>query len=192
MIRKRRGTEARRHAAAWHAALLALLSAALAGCAGHGPKRIVRTEPPPAYAEAAARYNARVERVSHLIGQVTGTIEFRDEDGEKKREEFSGVLQIAGPHKVALSIKKVGQRVAWVGGDGRRAWLIEFGDEKGALVGSHEAFARVIGGEDSGQGDGGGGDGGGGGAVSRRPARSGGAARGRAAALARCGRDAVV
>jgi hypothetical protein len=136
-------------------ALLATLLAALGGCAG-GPGVVVRNEPPPPYAVAAARYNERIAPLRTLIGQVTGTVVFT-EQGKPRHEEFSGVLQLAQPDKVALSIKKVGQRVAWIGGDAQRAWLIQFGDEPTALVGSHEAFTRALAGEGEGDAQAGGG-----------------------------------
>lgn len=153
-MKRPEGRGARFAASIW-VCIASLVASIVAGCGG-GPAVIERTEPPPAYAGVAARYNERIEALSSLIGQVTGTVSFV-EDGQSKQEEFSGVLQLVQPDRVALSIKKVGQRVAWVGGDGQRAWLIEFGDEPAALIGSHEAFTRALAGEPGAEGEGGGG-----------------------------------
>jgi outer membrane lipoprotein-sorting protein len=95
----------------------------------------------PSFAEAAREYNARVPRVERVRASVVVRLSFKDKDGQMRDEQGEGVLQAMPPGKMALSVRKVGQPLVWIGCDEDRYWWFDLAsDPKTALVGSHATF----------------------------------------------------
>ncbi|MBL8763194.1 MAG: hypothetical protein JNM07_02865 [Phycisphaerae bacterium] len=95
--------------------------------------------PPPSYSEAAAGYNERVERLTSLWAEAVVEIDWTDGEGTARSEQGTGVLQVARPRRLALSVGKMGEKGLWIGCDERRWWWFELYKKKIAHVGSERA-----------------------------------------------------
>ncbi len=128
------------------AAILAVLAAStLVGCEGTqgaDPETVVRTDPAPAYAIVAAKYNERVAQYAKFSGRAVVRIKYVDEKGKERQEQGEGILQIVRPDRMALSVKKAGSTLFWFGGDQERYWLFDVVDKPVVRVGRHEFIAR--------------------------------------------------
>jgi len=104
---------------------------------------IVRDGPPPALAEAAAAYNARIAPLTSLRAAAVVRIEFVNEAGERRREQGEGRLQVVGTQRVALDVGKLSETLLWLGCDGERYWWLDLtGGERLAYSGRHDGFDR--------------------------------------------------
>lgn len=127
-------------------AALALLAAALAGCAaprkGAAPVATAPQSGAPspqqveAYDDIATRWNARAADLARIWARAVVQIEFIDADGDRRNEQGEGHLQLIQPAQFALSIGKLGEVMLWLGADASRYWVIEPGDASRASVGS--------------------------------------------------------
>ncbi|GJQ28188.1 MAG: hypothetical protein HBSAPP03_00720 [Phycisphaerae bacterium] len=120
--------------------LIVALAAVLAGCCGPrgGNGAPPRLDPPPAYAELAARYNERCADLDRLKAAVSLVITSRDERGGKRTDQVEANLQIIQPRLVSLRIDKVGQTLAILGSNESRYWWIDLAETPTARVGLHE------------------------------------------------------
>ena len=115
------------------------------------PAQVVRKDPPPRYADAAARHNERVKYLDRVLARANIRLTYFDEGGEEHTENPEGRLQVVRPDRLALSLGKAGQTLFWFGCDGERYWWIDLSDrnKRVAAVGRHEKFddqtARRIG-----------------------------------------------
>jgi hypothetical protein len=129
-------------------ALALLLLAGVAGltaCAGKkrseapsdGGAAVAR-EPIP-YGVAAAAYNERLVRFDELWARAVVRVAFNDEDGKRRDEQGEGLLQVVRPGMLALSIKKAGQMLFWLGCDDERYWWFDVTAEvRTVRVGRHD------------------------------------------------------
>lgn len=123
-------------------AAAALLGAALSGCQGSGRSNEVagpgaRRELPQ-YEDVSRRYNERTDRLPRLWARAVVSINFRNEKGERRSEQGEGHLQMIRPSRLALSVGKLGEVLAWIGCDEERYWLIDPKESRQAFVGRHE------------------------------------------------------
>jgi hypothetical protein len=126
------------------AAAGALGAAILGGCAGNAQQRpapVARGEAP-AFAEAAARYNERVAHLDELWARSVVRLTYRDEQQELHNEQGEGLMQVVRPDRFAMSIKKAGKMLFWLGCDRDRYWWIDVVQDKAAKVGSTEGQAQ--------------------------------------------------
>lgn len=105
------------------------------------PKSTV-TMPPPTYAEVAAEYNARTERLSRVWGRAVVSVDFTDEEGNRRWEQGEGHFQVIQPSKMALSAGKLGEVMLWIGCDPNRYWFIDAKESRRAWIGKHSAATR--------------------------------------------------
>jgi len=132
------------------ASIAGVLSLLLGGCvSGHEPgtgepARVTLNTDLPTYAAAAVKYNANtvgLERV--FAGGAVVRITFPDERGVSQREQVEGSLQLIRPSRVALTIRKVGQPLFWLGSDETRYWWFDLtGETKYAVIGRHDLFRQ--------------------------------------------------
>ncbi|MBC7834740.1 MAG: hypothetical protein H7Y88_06525 [Phycisphaerales bacterium] len=139
-----------------------------AGCSdSRGIKDAVGAEPiargeAPGYAETAAKYNQRVQRLDRLFARTIIRIDYEDPaagggaSGEARHEQGDGTLQIIRPDRVALSLNKAGKRLFWFGADASRFWWFDLIDERVGMVAPHERYRQIMKSE-VGLGEGGGG-----------------------------------
>ncbi len=97
--------------------------------------------PAPAYRDAAAAYNTRVEPLARFRAQATVQFRYVDKDGKERIEQPEGTIQIVRPDRLALTLGKLGQVKFWLGSDSARYWWLDMMDEPIAFVGRHEAFS---------------------------------------------------
>lgn len=129
------------------AAVVGLITLALiGGCEGQrqaregeGSGRILRDAPPP-YAEVAARYNERLAPIKTLYAAGTVRLTYLDEERQKREEQGDATLQVRLPDKLALSLKKAGKRLFWLGGNEEQYWWFDLVDGRRVMVGRHEFF----------------------------------------------------
>lgn len=115
----------------------------LGGCAApRRPQTIERTDAPPAFATVAARYNDRVSRLDLIWARAVVELRYVDDKGRRRREQGEGHLQIRQPYEVALSVGKLGETYAWLGGDRERYWFFDKFEEPRVAVGRHENAGR--------------------------------------------------
>ncbi len=126
-------------AAAWGAGLALLLVA----CSS-GPPAVLDRETTPSFADASALANRRADAIDDLIADHVLRLRYADADGAMRDDQVEGTVQIRRPGLLSLSLRKVVQRVAWIGYDGDRCWWINLLDEKWALVGSPNEFAAAL------------------------------------------------
>lgn len=112
---------------------------ALPGCQGDRNAVAPRADLPPlpTYAEVAARYNTRADKLGRLWARAVIRLTYKDEKGEPHTDQGEGLLQMIRPERVALSIKKAGKMLFWFGCDDQRYWFFDVVDEKIARVGRH-------------------------------------------------------
>ncbi len=99
---------------------------------------------PPAFADAAERFNQRVASLGNI--SATGIIEVRTRttDGSLATEQGDAVLHVRLPDRCALIVRKLGITLFLLGSNDRRAWWIDrSGSERTAVIGSPETFTRV-------------------------------------------------
>jgi hypothetical protein len=102
-----------------------------------------RAQPLPPYGEIAQRYNERIAPIDSLYSTGTVRLTYLDENREKKEEQGDATLQVDLPNKLALSLKKAGKRLFWLGGNNERYWWFDLVDVRTAMVGEHETFDRA-------------------------------------------------
>ncbi|MGE3110187.1 MAG: hypothetical protein AB7G11_10465 [Phycisphaerales bacterium] len=113
------------------------------GSAGPGGDVAVSSKPAPAYAEVAAAYNRRASRLEKLRALAIVRLTYADEKGDRHTDQGEGVLQMVRPDRVALSIKKAGKTLFWLGCDGERYWFFDLVDEKIARVGRNPRASEI-------------------------------------------------
>ncbi len=119
-----------------------VIVAAVAGCARNlDEKPIARGDPTP-YAEAARAYSDRVARFDRLWARSIVRLNYKDEKGASHSEQGEGVLQVVRPDHLALSIKKAGKMLFWLGCDQQRYWWLDVIDERIAQVGRHDLIVQ--------------------------------------------------
>jgi len=126
--------------------VLAMSALVLAGCPdqqgkGLADAGVVSRGPAPEYAEAAARYNVRIESLGRFRAQVTMQFRYTDRKGNERIEQPEGTIQIVRPDHLALSLGKLGQVKFWLGSDAERYWWLDMMDEPVAYVGRHGSFS---------------------------------------------------
>jgi hypothetical protein len=65
------------------------------------------------------------------------SVTYRDKEGKEHRDQLEGHLQYMRPDRLALSFDKVGNTVAWLGGNEQKYWWIETREDPRAYVGEH-------------------------------------------------------
>jgi len=124
-------------------ALALLLGALLAGCASSPTaEKPPREGAPPSYDDVARRYNERAEKLDQVWARAVVRIAYETEDGDTRREQGEGHLQLIQPARLALSIGKLGETLVWLGCDRERYWLFELHDTEQVQVGRHENLGR--------------------------------------------------
>lgn len=131
-------------------ALISVASCVFAvGCNGpehaEGPPIDRSSEPAPAYSAVAAKHNERVARLDRLWARAVVRIKYFDEKGDEHNEQGEGLLQVARPDRMGLSIKKAGKMLFWFGGDAQRYWLFDVVNAPVVRVGRHELIGKRAG-----------------------------------------------
>lgn len=125
-------------------AIALALACAGAGCAG--ARRAQPVEPSalttleaPRFADAARKHNERAERLGRLWARTVFGVNYTDDEGKLRREQFEGHLQLAQPVRMALSGgKSITSTLFWLGCDPERFWWLELGERSIAHVARHE------------------------------------------------------
>jgi hypothetical protein len=122
---------------------------ALLACVGCEPKtKSALLNPdtpvqPPAYAQIAARYNARLEHLDTLWARANIKAFFRDEDGKFHTETGEdSILMFDRPDQVALCVGKLGKIGLWAGCNESTYWLFEVQEDKRVWYGSHANLGK--------------------------------------------------
>lgn len=116
----------------------------LSGCADTSSNRTkdtppAITQPLPAYAVIAQKYNKRVERLDKVWARMSMRVTGLDTQGEPVDEQAEGHLQVVRPDKLALSITKVGETYFYLGSNAELYWWLDLHqDPHRALVGHHD------------------------------------------------------
>lgn len=135
--------------------LFAVLAVGGVGCestGAKGPGNAGRAGPrmkPIEYAEFAAEYNKRVERLERLWSRATVVIDGTDAEGSPLREQAEGHLQIERPYNVALTLGKLGETNLYLGSNAESYWWFDMidGSAKQAWRGRHAFFTAEKAGE---------------------------------------------
>lgn len=98
--------------------------------------------PPATYRDIAATYNQRTARLQRIWGRAVVSVEYTDEDGDRRWEQGEGHFQVIQPSKMALSAGKLGEVVLWIGCDNDRYWFIDAKEGHRAWVGRHASATR--------------------------------------------------
>ncbi len=98
--------------------------------------------PPPTYADIANAYNARAARLQRVWARAVVSVDFTDDEGNRRWEQGEGHFQVIQPSKMALSAGKLGEVMLWIGCDTDRYWLIDAKEKHRAWVGKHSAATR--------------------------------------------------
>lgn len=118
---------------------LAVTLMVLGGCAQPKPPLDEPPGPLPTVSDVVARYNARVERLEAIESPIELVVTAMDSAGKATREQGEGNLKMVRPRQVALRVDKVSQTFFWLGSNDERYWWFDLrGDEKVALIGTHE------------------------------------------------------
>jgi hypothetical protein len=104
-----------------------------------GPRVPIERVSVPPYREVADIDNDRAEPLGRLWIPTTCRIWFYEEDGRERQEQLDGLLTYVRPWRFHLRLDKISQMVAILGSNEDHYWWFEFGDEKRAWIGSHEA-----------------------------------------------------
>lgn len=114
----------------------------LAACAGGGAasgEGAIDRGPAPAYADVAARYNARVADLDRIWARSTTRIWYTDDSGEEQSDQADGHLAYTAPRSLLLTVDRFGETYAILGADDEQYWWISLAeDDRGAIVGRHE------------------------------------------------------
>jgi hypothetical protein len=125
-----------------------LCAVVLGGCVTDGGPRYPEPAVVPGYAEAAARFNARVARLDRVWSRVNLTLRSPKERGGTSVERAEGYLQLEQPDRTSLSIMKLGETYFSLGSDAEGYWWLDMSerDRKTALYGLHaEATPELVG-----------------------------------------------
>ncbi|MEQ9616931.1 MAG: hypothetical protein RLN60_02730 [Phycisphaerales bacterium] len=114
----------------------------LAGCRTAPTLAPDAPEALPTYESLAAAHNANVNRFDTLWARVIGTVSYINDKGDRVTEQGEGNLQLVKPSRIALSIGKLGEVIAWIGADEAAYWFLEPSAEpRRGVTGSHERFS---------------------------------------------------
>lgn len=119
------------------AVMLALFTAALAGCIPPRRTDIPHPAVMPHYVELAERYDANLAGLDRLWANATVRMKWV-EKRRQRSESGEGVFMTVLPARMALSVGKLGNTLFWAGCDGQRYWLFDLTDDGVAYVGRHE------------------------------------------------------
>ena len=124
-------------------ACMAAMLALVVGCAStpKGPQPVAEGTPVPAYADIAARYNARVAPLEHISAATVTRVWYTDESGQQREDQIEGRMTLVRPSDVYLRFDKLGETYAMLGSNSERYWWMELGQTRTAWVGSHERAA---------------------------------------------------
>jgi hypothetical protein len=104
-----------------------LLLTALAAC--RQPPKVDLSQPPdviPEYHELAQRYNANIKKLDRMWARASVRLFYRDQRGRLKSESGEdSLLMIEPPHRVALSLGKLGKTGVWAGCNRDQYWLFD-------------------------------------------------------------------
>lgn len=105
------------------------------GGGGGATKHARPTKPCPAFADAAAAYNARLARLDRVQSPVSLIVTSYDDEGQRVEDQLEGNLMVIPPRKVSLRIDKVAQTLAYLGCNDEQFWSIDVKDPATARVG---------------------------------------------------------
>lgn len=92
---------------------------------------VVRAPSMPARGEAPGAasliraHNTRVAALSRLWSRATTEIFYTNSEGERRWEQGEGHFQFVAPARMALTVRKLGETVLYLGCDAERHWLFE-------------------------------------------------------------------
>lgn len=126
------------------AGVLAIAVIALGACrAKPAPIAEERSEALPTYAEVYAKAEERVGALDRFWAIAVVGLRYRDAEGEARREQGEGHLQVVRPSRVALTIGKLGETYLLLGCDEERFWWIERLETRRAYVGGQEGARNL-------------------------------------------------
>ena len=126
---------------AWLAVLALGTVVLCGGCVSQpspGGEGVVRTGPPPAYADLAAAHNARVEHLDRVWARTTLRLTGQTAEGEAIDEEAEGHFQRIAPARVSLTVNKLGETYFALGCNAAQYWWIDLRKPRRAWVGAQE------------------------------------------------------
>lgn len=115
---------------------------------------VVTRGPAPSYIDAVTAYNVARPKIDRLRAPAVVRLTYADEDGKIRTEQGDGLLQVVVPDRVALSLRKVGTPILWLGCDEERSWFFDLiSDEPTAVVRTNAELQHGGGsvGDDAGQ-----------------------------------------
>ncbi len=115
---------------------------ALAACCGKNSDSLPDA-PLPAYSEVRAVYNERTDKLGVIWARAVVSLDWTEDDGDRRYEQGDGYLQVRQPDRVALSIGKFGETFYWIGSAAERYWFIDRRNDMAAYVGSHDAIGGL-------------------------------------------------
>lgn len=89
----------------------------------------------PSYEVVAAGYNARVAPLERIWCTTTLQVWYPNEQGEQDRAQVEGRLGYIRPHRVSLTMEKLGEMYGALGCNEREYWWLERNEERLARVG---------------------------------------------------------
>lgn len=97
----------------------------------------------PSYVELAERYNANVVGLDRLWARASVRVVFRDQRGKWKTETGEdSLVMVEPPHRVAISVGKLGKTALWAGSDKDMYWLFDNLDARTVWYGRTENLGR--------------------------------------------------
>lgn len=124
----------------------AMPAAALIAVAGCRSIETAPSEPVashvPSYADLSAAQNERVSRISSYWARGTFEVKWQEADGSQRTEIGDGHLVFMTPHRIALTLSKLGEEFLWAGCDEQRFWLFIGGDDSIGYVCRNENVAH--------------------------------------------------
>jgi hypothetical protein len=103
-----------------------------------GEGSVIQRGVPPAYADIARAYNARVEGLNRFQSSAALNVEATNQKGEVIKEQVEGPILIELPSNFSLRMTKVQKPVFYLGSNAERYWWVDLlADPKTATVGTH-------------------------------------------------------
>lgn len=86
----------------------------------------------PSYAVIAARHNDRLDRMPAVYAAGSVDLRWTDDTGAHF-ENLRAKVWIVLPDRTAMDVKKLGERVMWLGSNGSATWMVDFSNDETVL-----------------------------------------------------------
>lgn len=110
------------------------------------PAPRVQRAAPPSYPQAARGFNQRLAPLSRLFSTGIVRVDLLGADNQRSSDTGEATIQLVAPDRLALSVRKLGRTLFWLGADAQRYWFIDLTGRdtpSGSPAGSAGPVARV-------------------------------------------------